>query len=78
MNENKNGIRVSAQTGQLPFYWCGVYQSCKMSIFLHKTKPSNQILPEEKCVNCTILALKLNNTYNMDIFGEQLLTTQPN
>ena len=27
-------------------------QSCEMSILLHRAKPSNQILPNEKLVNC--------------------------
>ena len=55
-------------------HWCGVYQSCKMSIFLHETKPSNQILPEEKCVNHDRFGTKLNTTNTKYTFGGQLFT----
>ena len=52
-------------------------QSCKMAILLHGAKPLNQILPEEKRVNCDSFD-KLNKANIKDTFGEQLLTTRPN
>ena len=32
------------------------FQSCKMSNLLHGQKSKNQILPQEKCVNCDIFS----------------------
>ena len=46
-----------------------VSQSCKMSILLHRAKPSSQILPEEKRVNREWGA-KIDKR---DTFGEQML-----
>ena len=53
-------------------------QCCKMTILLHGAKPSNQILPKEKRVNCESFGTTLIKTKKKDIFGEQLFIYLPN